>query len=119
MQKVNYKLNDGETFVNKKEILAALTLEELCGQLLCLDVYEKDDPAEVEKVISRIKPGGIFVSSMSAEKIKLYTNMANKYSRVPVIVSADVENGPENGVKGGGLLPFPMAWGACGNVPLI
>lgn len=119
MQKVNYKLNDGETFGNKKEILAALTLEELCGQLLCLDVYEKDDPAEVEKVISRIKPGGIFVSSMSAEKIKLYTNMANKYSRVPVIVSADVENGPENGVKGGGLLPFPMAWGACGNVPLI
>lgn len=119
MQKVNYKLNDGETFGNKKEILAALTLEELCGQLLCLDVYEKDDPAEVEKVISRIKPGGIFVSSMSAEKIKLYTDMANKYSRVPVIVSADVENGPENGVKGGGLLPFPMAWGACGNVPLI
>ena len=119
MQKVNYKLNDGETFGNKKEILAALTLEELCGQLLCLDVYEKDDPAEVEKVISRIKPGGIFVSSMSAEKIKLYTNMANKYSRIPVIVSADVENGPENGVKGGGLLPFPMAWGACGNAPLI
>ena len=119
MQKVNYKLNDGETFGNKKEILAALTLEELCGQLLCLDVYEKDDLAEVEKVISRIKPGGIFVSSMSAEKIKLYTDMANRYSRVPVIVSADVENGPENGVKGGGLLPFPMAWGACRNVPLI
>lgn len=119
MQKVNYKLNDGEKFGNKKEMLAALTFEELCGQLLCLDVYEKDDPSEAEKIISRIKPGGIFVSSMSAEKIKLYTDMANKYSRVPVIVSADVENGPENGVKGGGLLPFPMAWGACGNVSLI
>lgn len=120
MRNVNgYLMNDGEKFGDKKEILAALTFEELCGQLLCLDVYEKDDPAEVEKVISRIKPGGIFVSSMSAEKIKLYTDMANKYSRVPVIVSADVENGPENGVKGGGLLPFPMAWGACGNVPLI
>ena len=76
-------------------------------------------PKEVEKVISHIKPGGIFVSSMSKEKIKLYTDMANKYSPVPVIVSANVENGPENGVKDGGLLPYPMAWGACGDEKLI
>lgn len=114
-----YILNNGRTFSSKDDMIAALTAEELCGQLLCLDVYEKDDPAEVEKVISRIKPGGIFVSSMSEKKIKLYTDMANKYSPVPVIVSADVENGPENGVKGGGLLPYPMAWGACGDGNLI
>ena len=56
---------------------------------------------------------------MSKEKIKLYTDMANKYSPVPVIVSADVENGPENGVKDGGLLPYPMACGACGDEKLI
>lgn len=114
-----YTLNDGRIFNSLQETIAALTTEELCGQLLCLDVYEKDDPAEVEKVISRIKPGGIFVSAMPAEKIKLYTDMANKYSPVPVIISADVENGPENGVKGGGLLPYPMAWGACGDENLI
>ena len=114
-----YTLNDGRNFNSLQETIASLTTEELCGQLLCLDVYEKDDPAEVEKVISRIKPGGLFVSAMPAEKIKLYTDMANKYSPVPVIISADVENGPENGVKGGGLLPYPMAWGACGDENLI
>ena len=86
-----YTLNDGRVFNSLQETIAALTTEELCGQLLCLDVYEKDDPAEVEKVISRIKPGGLFVSAMPAEKIKLYTDMANKYSPVPVIISADVE----------------------------
>ena len=114
-----YLLNDGRTFTSRQDVSDALTTEELCGQLLCLDVYEKDDPAEVEKVIARIKPGGLFVSSMPADKIKLYMDMANKYSPVPVIISADVENGPENGVKGGGLLPYPMAWGACGDENLI
>lgn len=102
-----------------KEFLKSLTVEEICGQLLCYDIYEKDDPKEVEEVIKRIKPGGIFVSNMSAEKIKLYTDMVNKYTKIPVIVSADVENGPENGVKGGGFLPYPMAWGACNDEKLI
>ena len=90
-----------------EKLLNKLTLKDICGQLLCYDIYEKDDPEEVEEIIKRIKPGGIFVSNMSAEKIKLYTDMVNKYTKVPVIVSVDVENGPENGVKGGGFLPYP------------
>lgn len=102
-----------------EKLLNKLTLKDVCGQLLCYDIYEKDDPEEVEEIIKRIKPGGIFVSNMSAEKIKLYTDMVNKYTKVPVIVSADVENGPENGVKGGGFLPYPMAWGACNDEELI
>ena len=56
-----------------EKILKEMTVEEICGQLLCYDIYEKDNPKEVEKIVSRIKPGGIFVSNMSAEKIKLYT----------------------------------------------
>lgn len=97
----------------------ATSLQDICGQLLCYDIYDKDDPVEVEKIVAKIRPGGIFVSNMPAEKIKLYTDMVNKYAKLPVIVSADVENGPENGVKGGGLLPFPMAWGACDDPELI
>ena len=74
-----------------EKLLNKLTLEDVCGQLLCYDIYERDDPEEVEEVIKRVKPGGIFVSNMSAEKIKLYSDMANKYTKVPVIVSADVK----------------------------
>lgn len=72
----------------QEKLLNEMTVEEICGQLLCYDIYEKDDPKEVEEVIKHIKPGGIFVSNMSAEKIKLYTDMVNKYTKVPVIVSA-------------------------------
>lgn len=101
------------------EIINGLSLEDLVGQLLCYDIYDKDYPEEVEKIISKIKPGGIFVTGMSGAKIKMYTDMVNKYAKVPVIVASDIENGPETAIKNTGYLPQPMAWGACDDEKLI
>lgn len=101
------------------ERLDKLSLEDLVGQVLCYDIYDSDDPKEVEKIIRRIKPGGIFITGMSPEKIKLYTDMVNKYAKVPVIVSSDVENGPETAIKDTGYIPHPMAWGACDDPVLL
>jgi len=116
---MKYLINNGKTANDYDEIYNEMSSDELLGQLLCYDIYEKDDPSDVEKNLQRLNVGGIFISSMPADKIKLYTDMANKYSPIPVIVAADIENGPEQGVKGGGLLPYPMAWGACGDERLI
>lgn len=104
---------------NAEEILQSLTLEDLAGQVLCYDVSANDVPEEVEKHIAKIKPGGLFLANMTPEQIKLYTDMANKYTKVPVIVASDIENGPEIAVKGSGLLPHPMAWGACDDAALV
>lgn len=97
----------------KRAAVESLTPEQLCGQVLCLNIDEKDDPAEVEKKIRRIQPGSIYVYGMSAEQIKMYTDMVNRYAVYPVIVAADVESGPGDVLKGEELLPHPMAWGAC------
>ena len=102
-----------------EEILKTLTTEDMIGQLLCYDIYSKDDPCEVEKVLAEIKPGGLFLTDMTAEQIRMYTDMANKYTKVPVIVASDVEHGPEVAVKGTGELPLPMAWGACNDEQLL
>lgn len=45
--------------------------------------------------------------------------MAQKYTDIPVIVSADVENGPGNAIKGTPDLPYQMAWGAADDVELV
>ena len=95
-----------------EKVVENLTLEELVGQVLCYDVYPNDDPAEVEKIVARIKPGGLFMTGMTPEQIQAYTAMANKYTKIPVIIASDVENGPEGAIKDAGLLPHPMAWGA-------
>lgn len=101
------------------ELLNELSLEDVVGQVLCYDIYDKDDPCEVEKIISKIKPGGIFLTDMSPEKIELYTNMVNKYAKLPVIVASDIEYGPETAIRGAGYLPYPMAWGAADDAELI
>lgn len=100
-------------------LLDGLTTEDLVGQVLCYDIYDKDDPAQVEKIVREIRPGGIFVTGMSAEKIKMYRDMVNKYVKIPVVVSADIEFGVGCAVKGYPVLPHPMAWGACRDENLI
>jgi len=101
------------------KLVDSLSLEELAGQVLCYDISPKDDPSEVEKVVNKIKPGGIFLTGLTGEKIKNYINMVNKVTKIPVIVSSDIENGPETGIIGTGLFPHAMAWGACDDPDLI
>jgi beta-N-acetylhexosaminidase len=101
------------------QILKTLTEEDLIGQLLCYDIYDKDDPVEVEKVLKEIHPGGIYVKGMTPEKIAMYRDMANKYTKVPVIVAADVENGPGEALKGTAYIPHAMALGAADDPALV
>lgn len=96
-----------------------MTTEELCGQVLCLDLSEKDDSAEVERLIEKMKPGGIFIDNISKQKSDLFLSIANKYSVTPVIVAADIENGPDQFIGYKTCLPHSMAWGACNNPALI
>ncbi len=102
-----------------KELVNSLTLEEKIGQLLCIEIPAKADPTKVEEYVKHVLPGGIFLVGMTAEQVKLYTDMVNKYTKIPVIVSSDIENGPETAIVGSGLLPVPMAWGACNDPALI
>ena len=85
------KKNQSELILMKFDI-NSLSVEDLVGQVLCPSISAKDDPAEVEKMLMEKKPGGFFVTHMSKEMIKRYTDVAKKYYKVPVIVCSDVEN---------------------------
>ena len=102
-----------------EKLLASMELEDLCGQLLCYELTPKDDPEVIDKLFQKIRPGGIFVANMTAEQIKLFTDIANKYTKVPVIVAADVESGPGSTIMGEPLMPHHMSCGACDDVELV
>ena len=96
-----------------------LSLEDLVGQVLCPDISSKDDPESVVKMLREQKPGGIFVTHMSREMVKYYTDVANEVSKVPIVVCSDVENGPEIAVNGTGTTPKAMACAAAGSTALV
>lgn len=100
-------------------IIDSLSLEDLVGQVLCYDIYPKNTPEEIEEVFKKIRPGGIFLTGMNKELIAKYTEIANKYTKIPVIISSDIENGPETAIVNSGMLPHPMAWGATDDTSLI
>ena len=105
--------------MEREKLFSQLELSDIAGQVLCYDVYDKDDPAEVEKVLAEIHPGALYLDNMSYEKIQMYTEMANKYVRIPVAIVADVECGPGENMQGLPVMPNAMAWGACDRPELI
>lgn len=106
-----------ETFIEKQ--IAGMSLEELVGQLLNFHVSVCKTPEEFERMVKRVRPGGIFIGHADREKIGQYTDIVNRYTKVPVIVSGDVEFGPGCVLKDETYLPRPMAWGACDDEELI
>lgn len=102
-----------------QKIIDSLTLDEKVGQLLCPDVYASDDMEKVEEVFKHSHVGSIFLTSMSKEKVQEFKKIAQKYSPLPVMISADVECGPGWVVDGLPTMPYPMAWGATDDEELI
>ncbi len=97
-----------------------LTDEELCGQVLCLDISTfKCDDEKIKRFIDDNKPGGLFIHNMPVEKVKEYAAYANSVCKYPVLVAADTENGPGSVFSDIVELPHPMAWGACDDESLI
>ncbi len=102
-----------------RAIVENMTVDELCGQLLCYIVSNRWSEEDFEECVKRTQPGGIFFNATNKDTIKKYADIVNKHTKVPVIVAGDVENGPGCTLVGEEFLPHPMAWGACDDAELI
>ena len=74
------------------EILSRLTVEELVGQVMNLNVTPST-LADIKTQIPKLRPGAVFVNGLDEAMLQEIVAEVNKYSQVPVIVCADVENG--------------------------
>lgn len=103
-----------------EKLIAQMSDEDLCGQLLNYNIPGSMPLEEVEEMFKTTRPGGVFFGGGTRpERIREVTALANQYAKAPVIVSADIENGPGCCVKDAQYLPFPMAWGAADDEALI
>ena len=105
------------------EILKNLSLDEMIGQLLCFNwgaLVEKGDFEKIEELTEKTKAGGFYTFNCgSPENIKKALKCMEKYTKIPTIVAGDMENGPGGFYSDDGLIPDPMAWGACDDPDLV
>ncbi|MBR2375315.1 MAG: hypothetical protein IKA88_03400, partial [Clostridia bacterium] len=105
---------------NYEKLIDSLSVEEMVGQILCYDIYDKDDEKEVEAILRKIKPGGIFIGSpMTQEKIARYVAIVNEVTKAPCIVAGDVFNGPADVIPGDDRFTTAMGRAAACSIELV
>ncbi|MBQ9129457.1 MAG: glycoside hydrolase family 3 protein [Clostridia bacterium] len=103
-----------------EKLLDSMTVEDLCGQLLNYNIAPATPLEELEGLFRRTRPGGVFFGgNTDPARIAAVTALVNRYTKAPVIVSADIENGPGCCIKDAPYIPYPMSWGAADDEALI
>ena len=86
------------------ETLASMTDEDKLHQLFCLVLY--DDNEEYCRYLGeKIRPGGFMNRVMSAEQCVSSVERMQKYSKIPLLVAANLETGGNGIVK---FIIFPL-----------
>ncbi len=104
------------------EIVDKMSLDELCGQVLNFEFTETHTPLErVEEIIKTTHPGSYYIGDQTTDYRDRIIDLHNKYCNLPLMITADVENGPGSGgcIKGETQLPRAMALGASDDPELV
>ena len=118
---MNVNLRDNPFFLNEEQIawveatLSSMTEEEKLHHLFCLVLYNDDE--ETCRYLARdIRPGGFMNRVMSAEQCASAVARMQSYSRIPLLVAANLEAGGNGIVKEGTPLGKPMQVAATADV---
>lgn len=93
-----------------QENLDNMTLNEKVGQLFCL-IGVSHDESIINEVLSNIKPGGIMYRAEKAEVIAKTHSFIQEESKIPLLISANLEEGG-SGI-GSDLTNFSSQMGVC------
>ncbi len=114
---------------NIETIVKNMSVEELCGQVLCYDVQPRDTDEETYEVIKHIRPGSLFLcepEQMETNELNKrfqrdqdFANYAAEITGIPLLVATDMETGPGSYSKAFPSLPNPMAWAACNDEKMM
>ena len=98
-----------------KDTLGSMTTEEKIHHLFCLVLYN-DDEETCRYLGEKIKPGGFMNRVMSAEQCARAVERMQGYSKIPLLVAANLEAGGNGIVKEGTPFGKPMQVAATADV---
>lgn len=101
-----------------EKTLRRLSLEEKIGQLLFVSINGRFMPADSEEMarlrylVKEKKVGGVILFGGEVYETAILLNQLQKWSKIPLLVSSDLERGAGNQVNGATSFPPLMALGA-------
>ena len=90
-----------------EQTLSAMTVDEKVGQLFCMVTYEGDE-AFLRDMVTRIKPGGLMCRPMPLEETVKTVNLLQGTTKIPMLLSANLESGGNGVIEEGTKLGSPM-----------
>ena len=104
---VPFCLNDAQiSWV--EDTLASLSTEDRLRQLFCLITYS-DDAEELRRLAEQVRPGGVMSRPVPAEQALRTVRSLQEHSRIPLLISANLEAGGSGLLSDGTLFAKPMA----------
>ncbi len=98
-----------------EETLADMTFEEKVGQLFC-PALGTFTPEEMSHITQDLHVAGTMIRSMPAESARQALGALQGMSRIPLLLSANLENGGVGAVAEGTLFSSPMGCTATGDM---
>lgn len=105
-------LREKPYYLNEEEIkwveatLAGMSEEEKLGQLFCLITYS--DTQDLKELLTKYKPGGLMCRPMPARSVVNAVRTLQENSRIPMLISANLEKGSNGIVEEGTFLGSQM-----------
>lgn len=118
---MNINLQENPFYLNEKQIawvnstLAGMSDDDKIRHLFCLVAYDDDEEA-CRYMAEKIRPGGFMSRIMTAEKCISTVKKMQSYSKIPLLVAANLEAGGNGMAKEGTLLGRPMQIAATNDV---
>lgn len=98
--------------------LATMTLEERIGHLLCPE-DQNYSLSDWERILREVPLGSCFFARNSPQRLHECLQLIQHHSRIPVLVSSDLEHGAGVMIEGCTDFPFAMAGGAANDARLM
>ena len=114
------ELKSAPFFLNEEQIswvydtFGKMTENDKIRHLFCLVVYD-DDEAYCKYISETIRPGGVMGRTMPPDTCINAVSTLQKYSKIPLLIAANLEGGGNGIVKGGTAVCRPMQAAATGD----
>ncbi len=99
-----------------EETIAGMSEDEKVGQLFTIMNIRRDDEAHIKAQVEKYHPGGLRWQGANAEQAWGQNKYFQQYSRIPMLIAANIESGASKSIMGGTTIaPGPAVGAAAGD----